>query len=303
MYHDTVLLQNIINELEIKEKGVYIDTTLGGGSVSFEILNRLKGGNLISLDIDTDAINNFKLEFEKKYSKKFISNSMTLESNTITLVNENFSKLKEIILNLGKEKLKINGIIYDLGVSSFQIDNPKKGFSYMSDSDLDMRMDKRLKVTARDLLNGMYEKELSSMFERYSEEPFSKDIARNIVKFRKTKSIERSSDLVSIVKRSIRGQAYLYHHVSRIFQALRIKVNNELGVLSDSLLLLPDILESGGRVVFLTYHSGEDRIIKHYFLHNDNFISLYKKPVTPSDEEISKNRRARSAKMRVYEKK
>ncbi len=303
MYHDTVLLQNIINELEIKEKGVYVDTTLGGGSVSFEILNRLKGGNLISLDIDTDAINNFKLEFEKKYSKKFISNSMTLESNTITLVNENFSKLKEIILNLGKEKLKINGIIYDLGVSSFQIDNPQKGFSYMSDSDLDMRMDKRLKVTARDLLNGMYEKELSSMFERYSEEPFSKDIARNIVKFRKTKSIERSSDLVSIVKRSIRGQAYLYHHVSRIFQALRIKVNNELGVLSDSLLLLPDILESGGRVVFLTYHSGEDRIVKNYFLHNDNFISLYKKPVTPSDEEISKNRRARSAKMRVYEKK
>ena len=301
MYHDTVLLQNIINELDIKQDGVYCDATLGGGSVSFEILKKLNKGVLISLDIDTDAIDYFKSEFKVKYSTNIDKNSFVFEDKTVNLVNENFSKLKEVIKDIQVNKL--NGIVYDLGVSSFQIDNPKKGFSYMYDSNLDMRMDKRLKVTARDLINGLYEKELYNIFKIYSEEPFSKEIARNIVKRRKMKSIEKSSELVEIVRRSIRGQAYLYRHVSRIFQALRIKVNNELGVLSDSLLLLPDILESGGRVVFLTYHSGEDRIVKNYFLHNDNFISLYKKPVYPTEEEISINRRARSAKMRVYEKK
>ncbi len=301
MYHDTVLLQNIINELDIKQDGAYVDATLGGGSVSFEILKKLKKGSLISLDIDTDAIDHFKSEFRVINGISVEKNSFFCEDKTINLVNENFSELKNVVEKLHVKKL--DGIVYDLGVSSFQIDNPNKGFSYMSDSNLDMRMDKRLKVTARDLLNGLYEKELYNMFKVYSEEPFSKEIARNIVKRRKIKSIEKSSELVEIVRRSIRGQAYLYRHVSRIFQALRIKVNNELGVLSDSLLLLPDILESGGRVVFLTYHSGEDRIVKNYFLHNDNFISLYKKPVYPTEEEISINRRARSAKMRVYEKK
>lgn len=302
MYHESVLLQNIIGELALKNLGVYVDATLGGGGVSFEIIDSLEKGSVICLDVDIDAIDNFEKEIYKRYKVKVVNGKCKLKNINVYLYNKNFSELKEVLKDLNINY--VNGIVYDLGVSSFQIDNPSKGFSYIKDSPLDMRMDKNLKVTARDLLNGLYEKELYELFKNYSEDPFSKSIARNIVLSRKIKKIEKSSELVEIIRKSVKGQAHLYHHVSRIFQALRIKVNNELGVLKDSLLQLPDILDIGGRVIFITFHSGEDRIVKQYFLSNsDKFLSLYKKPILPDQSEIEKNRRARSSKMRIYEKK
>ncbi len=301
MYHESVLLQKVINKLDIKKNGIYIDATLGGGGVSFEILRRLSGGVLICFDIDEDAIKNFKSLFYLEYKTKFKGMEDSINGNKIFLFRENFSNIKNSLDTINISK--IDGIVYDFGVSSFQIDDASKGFSYMQNSILDMRMNKDLKITAQDLVNGMYESELEGIFRIYSEEPFSKQIARNIVKSRKMERIETSDQLVAIIKKSIRNQAYLYHHVSRIFQALRIKINNELGVIFDSLLLLPDILKHGGRVVLITFHSGEDRIVKNYFSESEEFFNLEKKIILPTDEEIFMNKRARSAKMRVYERK
>ncbi len=353
---------------DIGKGRIYVDMTLGGGGVSLKIIenlrasslgsgslgsrstepeslstNGLKYDTLISIDVDNDACLNFKKLLSKHFKDiKYTDSYIAVGNVKVYIVNSNFRDIKSILLNTNingdgyrsdDSIPKVNGIVYDLGLSSFQIDNEDKGFSYIGNSDLDMRMDKNLKVKASDLLNGLYEDELYSIFTKYGEEPFSRIIAKNIIKKRKEKEIVKSDELVRIISASVRlpvardpknqdsrdrdprNKAYLYHHVSRIFQALRIAVNDELGALFDSLHQVPEILEHGGRVEIISFHSLEDRIVKNFFKGSGSlgsgslgsesrpkeFISLYKKPITPGIAEIKENNRARSAKLRVYE--
>ncbi len=336
-YHNSVLLQQVLDNLgiytigmnitDISEERIYIDMTLGGGGVSLKIIENLqkgidegsfKKGTLISIDVDNDACLNFKKFLDKHFKNiKYMDTYIAVGNIKVYIINSNFRDIKSILSDINIES-NVNGIVYDLGLSSFQIDNNDKGFSYSENSDLDMRMDKNLKVKASDLLNGLYEDELYNIFIKYGEEPFSRIIAKNIIKKRKEKEIVTSDELVKIISSSVkiplkrdlgpRNKAYLYHHVSRIFQALRIAVNDELGALFDSLHQVPEILECGGRVEIISFHSLEDRIVKNFFkgtsskgTSSKEFISLYKKPIIPDTAEIEKNNRARSAKLRVYE--
>ncbi|MHB8443385.1 MAG: 16S rRNA (cytosine(1402)-N(4))-methyltransferase RsmH [Patescibacteria group bacterium] len=352
-YHNSVLLQQVLDNLgiytvgiytsgiytsgiytkngdtgNISKERIYVDMTLGGGGVSLKIIENLQQGGfrkatLVSIDVDNDACLNFRKLLDKHFKNIKDMNTYILVGDVrVYIVNSNFRNIKSILSGINIES-KVNGIVYDLGLSSFQIDNSDKGFSYIENSDLDMRMDKNLKVKASDLINGLYEDELYNIFKKYGEEPFSRIIAKNIIKKRKEKEIVKSDELVKIISYSVkiplkkelesRNKAYLYHHVSRIFQALRIAVNDELGALFDSLHQVPEILEHGGRVEIISFHSLEDRIVKNFFNGsrsneyrsggNKEFISLYKKPIVPETMEIEKNKRARSAKLRVYEKK
>ena len=382
-YHNSVLLQQVLDNLgiytagiytagidtkngntgDISKERIYVDMTLGGGGVSLKIIENLQKGieqgrfkeaTLVSIDVDSDACLNFRKLLDKHFKNVIHKDTYILVGNVrVYIVNSNFRDIKSILSHIkiksnesgsngSKSKgsrSKVNGIVYDLGLSSFQIDNPDKGFSYSENSELDMRMDKHLKVKASDLLNGLYEDELYNIFTKYGEEPFSRIIAKNIIKKRKEKEIVTSDELVRIISSSVprarisvprnldsrnldsrdlgpRNKAYLYHHVSRIFQALRIAVNDELGALFDSLHQVPEILEHGGRVEIISFHSLEDRIVKNFFKEwipqgskpkgskskdNKEFISLYKKPIIPGVLEIKENSRARSAKLRVYE--
>ena len=297
MYHNAVLFKNIIDNLGIEKGKIYVDATLGGGSITLGIANKLQTGTVIGFDVDINAIENFSnkgLQIINPFHFK-------LKDVDIYLINANFRKIASELTKIGINH--VDGVVYDLGVSSFQIDNPNMGFSYKAESLLDMRMDKNLKVTAQDLLMVMYKNELEDMFKKYSDEPFAHTIALNIVKERKKKKIQSSLQLVEIVKSSIRNQTYLYRHVARVFQALRIAVNDELGALNDSLLQLPTLIAYGGRVEIVTFHSIEDRKVKSFFKENtDKFRSLYNNIVYPSDVEINENIRSRSAKLRIYEK-
>jgi 16S rRNA (cytosine1402-N4)-methyltransferase len=359
-YHNSVLLQQVLDNLgiytagiytkngdtgDISKERIYVDMTLGGGGVSLKIIENLQKGieqgsfkkaTLVSIDVDNDACLNFRKLLDKHFKNVIHKDTYLLVGNVrVYIVNSNFRDIRSILSRIkikskdSRLKVsghKVNGIVYDLGLSSFQIDNPKKGFSYSENSDLDMRMDKNLKVKASDLLNGLYEDELYNIFTKYGEEPFSRIIAKNIIKKRNEKEIVTSDELVKIISSSVKlpvarisvpkNKAYLYHHVSRIFQALRIAVNDELGALFDSLHQVPEILEHGGRVEIISFHSLEDRIVKNFFKEwsphgskpqgsiskdNKEFISLYKKPIIPGVLEIKENSRARSAKLRVYE--
>lgn len=306
MFHNSVLLQEVIENLNVRDGGVYIDATLGGGGMSIAIIERLKKGVLICIDRDIDAIRNFSELIEKKYKIKVSGNmNFKIQKNGLDifvyLYNDDFRNISECFESI-KIEGKVLGIIYDFGVSSFQLDNPDRGFSYMNDSVLDMRMDRRLSVRAEDLLAGLYENELERIFRDYGDEPLSKLIAKEIVKFRKKEKVTKSSQLLGIIAGVVRNHTYLYHHASRIFQALRIAVNDELGAIHLSLPQLPMILDSGGRVEFLTFHSLEDREVKIFFKDRHDFRSIYDKPIRPTDIEIKNNIRSRSAKLRVYEK-
>lgn len=303
--HYSVLLNEAINGLNIKENGIYVDATLGGGGHSSKILEKLKSGHLYAFDQDIYAIEKSRKRLEE------------IGSN-FTIIKANFKDLKEELNKLGVTK--IDGIVYDLGVSSFQLDIPERGFSYRYDAPLDMRMDQSRELTAEIIVNEYSFSELQNIFYRYGEEPFSKQIARKIEEVRKSKRIKTTFELVDVIKSALPQKVLNKkgHPAKQVFQALRIAVNDELRVFEDSILDALSMLNKGGRAVVITFHSLEDRICKVVFKEKSTinipeglpivvkeeapFRLITKHPVLPSDEELSVNQRSHSAKMRVIEK-
>ncbi|WIF94759.1 16S rRNA (cytosine(1402)-N(4))-methyltransferase RsmH [Caminicella sporogenes] len=305
--HITVLLKETIENLNIKPNGIYVDGTLGGGGHSELICSHLNNeGLLIAIDQDEDAITASRLKL-----KRFESN--------IKFVHDNFSNIKNILNSLGIDK--INGIVLDLGVSSYQLDKGDRGFSYMHDAKLDMRMDKSKNFTAEDVVNTYSEEKLENIIRLYGEEKWASRIANFIVRERKKKKIERTGELVEIIKSAIPAKARRSgpHPAKRTFQAIRIEVNNELNILEDTIEDVVEFLEVGGRICIITFHSLEDRIIKNTFkklsrgcicppdfpictCNNKSKLKIItKKPILPSEREIELNPRSRSAKLRVAE--
>ncbi|WP_432409453.1 16S rRNA (cytosine(1402)-N(4))-methyltransferase RsmH [Wukongibacter sp. M2B1] len=306
--HETVLLEETIDNLNINPKGIYVDGTLGGGGHSELICSKLsEEGLLIGIDQDQEALAHAR-ERLKKHSNRF------------EFVNSNFSNIKEVLAKLGIEK--INGIVLDLGVSSYQLDNKERGFSYMQDAKLDMRMDRNRSLTAEEVVNEYSEKELQKIIKLYGEEKWASRIAKYIVLERKEKEIKTTGDLVEIIKKAIPAGARRNgpHPAKRTFQAIRIEVNNELGILEQTVKAVSEVLDEGGRICIITFHSLEDRIIKNVYKElatgcicppelpicrcdNEPILKIItRKPVYPSDVEIEVNPRARSAKLRVAEK-
>ena len=304
--HYSVLLNEAVEGLDIKEDGIYVDCTLGGAGHSLEILKRLKNGKLYAFDQDNVAIENAK-EKLAEYSDK------------VVFIKSNFVNLKEKLAELGVHE--VDGVLYDLGVSSPQLDTPERGFSYNYDTRLDMRMDTDVKISAYEVVNEYSYHDLVKIFYRYGEENFSKQIARNIEKKREQKPIETTFELVEIIKESIPAAKRRTggHPAKRVFQAIRIAVNNELSVFEDSLEQAIDIVSVGGRISVITFHSLEDRICKQIFnsysksknipknlpIMPEESLSKLKvitrKPIYPSDIELEENNRSRSAKLRVAE--
>ena len=302
--HYSVLLNEAVEGLNIKENGIYVDCTLGGAGHSLEILKRLKNGKLYAFDQDSVALENAK-EKLAEYSDK------------VVFIKSNFVNLKEKLAEYGVHE--VDGVLYDLGVSSPQLDTPERGFSYNYDTRLDMRMDTDAKISAYEVVNEYSYHDLVKIFYRYGEENFSKPIARNIEKKREQKPIETTFELVEIIKESIPAAKRRTggHPAKRVFQAIRIAVNNELSVFEDSLEQAIDIVSVGGRISVITFHSLEDRICKQIFnsyskskdipknlpIMPEESLSKLKvitrKPIYPSDIELEENNRSRSAKLRV----
>ncbi len=306
--HESVLLNECIENLNIKSDGIYVDGTIGGAGHSKYILEKLDTGLLIGIDQDKEA-----LEKAEKVLNQIEGNYQ--------LVHNNFANIKNILDTL--EIDKIDGILLDLGVSSYQIDNPERGFSYMKDGTLDMRMNQNQVITAMDVVNDYTYDELVNIFFDYGEEKYSRRIASNIIDRREKSKIKTTHELVDIIKEAI-PQRELYgdsHPAKRVFQAIRIEVNNELNIIKQTIFDAVDRLSKKGRIVIITFHSLEDRIVKHAFkeLYNDCICPpdmpictcdqkreikiITRKPIYPSDEELEVNSRSRSAKLRVAEKK
>lgn len=306
--HTSVLLQETIENLRIKPEGIYVDGTLGGGGHALRIAERLKGtGRLIGIDQDGDAIEAAGKRLEP-YRER------------ITLIRDNYCHMKEALQQIGIEK--VDGIVLDLGVSSFQLDNAERGFSYKYDTKLDMRMDTRQSLSAREIINDYSETELYHIIKDYGEEQFAKNIAKHIAMARKEKPVETTGQLCEIIKAAIpaKMRAAGGHPAKRTFQAVRIACNRELEVLKDSLDQLIDLLNPGGRICIITFHSLEDRIVKSAFRKNENPCTcppdfpvcvcgqvskgkvITRKPILPSEEEVKANQRAKSAKLRVFSK-
>ena len=306
--HKSVLLDETIEGLAIKPDGIYLDGTLGGGGHSSEICRRLAGGHLIGIDQDEEA-----LAAASERLKPF--------QDKITLVRDNYCNAPEVIKNLGITG--VDGIVLDLGVSSYQLDNVERGFSYRYDTALDMRMDTRQSLTAREIINEYPERELYRIIRDYGEDQFAKNIAKHIAAARKEKSIETTGELNELIKAAIpaRMRANGGHPSKRTFQAIRIECNHELDVLKNSLDELIAMLNPGGRICIITFHSLEDRIVKSAFRKNENPCTcppdfpvcvcgkkskgrvITRKPILPSDEEMEENPRSKSAKLRIFEKK
>ena len=306
--HTSVLLEETIENLRIKPDGVYLDGTLGGGGHSLRIVSGLgDSGRLIGIDRDEDAIKAAGLRL-KPYADK------------VTLVHDNYRNAAKALARLGIGQ--VNGIVLDLGVSSFQLDNAERGFSYKYDTKLDMRMDTRQELTAADIVNGYSETELYHVIKDYGEEQFARNIAKHIVNARRDRPIETTGELNEIIKAAIpaKMRASGGHPSKRTFQAIRIECNRELDVLKESLDDLVTVLAPEGRLCIITFHSLEDRIVKTAFRRYENPCIcppdfpvcvcgrtpegrvITKKPILPSDEEIENNKRAKSAKLRVFEK-
>ena len=287
-----VMADEAIDLLKVKKGGWYVDCTLGGGGHSEQILKQK--GNLIGIDQDPDAI-----EFVKK--KFLIFNLKFL--NKYQIIQGNFANLKELVNKAGLEK--VDGILFDLGTSTHQLLTPERGFSFNTDAVLDMRMDiNSQSVTAKDLINGLSEKELVELFFKLGEENFSRPIARAIVSARRLKLIEMGSELAGIVLK-VRGKKEGKNHpATKVFQALRIAVNDELNNLKSALPQAVELLNKEGRLVVISFHSLEDRIVKNYFKEEGKQIIkiITKKPLTPTREEVNNNQRSRSAKLRAVEK-
>ncbi len=306
MKHYSVMLKEVIDALNIKPTGIYVDATLGYAGMSKEILKRLnKDGLLIGIDQDKEA-----REYSDKELQKIGSNYKILPIN--------FKDLKKSLTELNISK--IDGIIFDLGFSSPQIDDEERGFSFMKDAPLDMRMNLENKVTAKDIVNNFKEEELVDCFFKYGEEKLAKVISKGIVRARSTKQITTTLELVEIIKKSV-GANYFYkeHPERKIFQALRIMVNDEINVLESVLPDAINLLNKEGRIAVITFHSLEDRVVKKLFkkysevdelvkglpIIPDEYKPLIKlvnrKPILPSDEELKENSRSHSAKLRVAE--
>jgi 16S rRNA (cytosine1402-N4)-methyltransferase len=306
--HTTVLLDEAVNGLNIQPDGIYVDCTLGGAGHSSLILSKLTdNGKLFAFDQDEVAIANAK---EK----------LSVYGEQLTIIKSNFLYLKEELEQLGIEK--VDGVLYDLGVSSPQLDTPERGFSYHHDAPLDMRMDNDADISAYDVINHWSYEDLVRIFFRYGEEKFSKQIARKIEARRESKPIETTFELVDLIKEGIPAPARRKggHPAKRIFQAVRIAVNDELAVFEKSLQKAIDILNPGGRISVITFHSLEDRICKATFKKASEIPDLphglpvipeefkpimkliTRKPILPSEEELEHNNRARSAKLRIVEK-
>ena len=307
--HAPVMPDECISNLDIKEDGIYVDGTIGGGGHSSLICSRLsEKGTLIGIDRDMDALDASRKRLsEFKCTKHF--------------VQSNYSGIKRVLEELGISG--IDGALLDLGVSSFQLDNPERGFSYMNDAPLDMRMDQNSGFTAGDVVNTYSEKELAKIIRDYGEERWATRIAAFVVRARKEKNIETTGELVQIIKNAIPASARRDgpHPAKRTFQAIRIEVNDELGQLKRAVTDFIDVLAPGGRLAIITFHSLEDRIVKEACNKRANPCTcppelpvcvcgkvadvkkITKKPVTPGDEETETNPRSRSAKLRVLEKK
>lgn len=305
MKHYSVLKKELIDGLNINSDGIYVDATLGYAGDSSEILKRMKRGFLFAFDQDEEAI---------KYSDNILKNI----SSNYKIIYSNFKNIKE---KINEENIsKVDGIIYDLGISSPQIDEDYRGFSFMKDADLDMRMDLSNPLTAKDIVNNYKQEELTNIFYKYGEEDFSKTIASAIVKARKNKEINTTLELVEIIKTGVPYKYFVTKHPERrIFQAIRIEVNDELNVLSSSINDAIDMLKPGGRLCVITFHSLEDRIVKKIFKEKSEVNDLVKglpiipdeykpiiklinkKPILPSDEELDENSRSKSAKLRIIE--
>lgn len=305
--HKPVLLRETIELLDPKLGGIYVDATLGGGGHFLEILKRIGvEGKAIGIDRDEDAVKNAREKFSA--------------FPNVVVVRDNFKNIKDILRNLGFEK--VDGVVFDLGVSSYQLDEKNRGFSYMQDAPLDMRMDRSQKFSARDAVNQLDKKELARIIREYGEERWADRIAEFICERRKIKPIERTGELVDIIKDAIPARARRQgpHPAKRTFQALRIFVNDELEILSQSLKDAVEVLKPGGRICVITFHSLEDRIVKHTLKElargctcpkdvpvctcnrKKEVKVLTPKPVLPSEEEVNINPRARSAKLRAAEK-
>ena len=304
--HYSVLLEEAVEGLNIKEDGIYVDCTLGGAGHSLEILKKLTTGKLYAFDQDNVALENAKIKLSE-YADK------------VVFIKSNFENLKEKLAE--QNVYEVDGVLYDLGVSSPQLDTPERGFSYNYDTRLDMRMDTDASISAYEVVNEYSYHDLVRIFYRYGEEKFSKQIARNIEKKRELVPIETTFQLVDIIKESIPAAKRRTggHPAKRVFQAIRIAVNNELSVFENSLEQAIDIVKVGGRISVITFHSLEDRICKQIFnsyaknkeipknlpiLPNESLSKLKlitRKPICPSNKELEENNRSRSAKLRVAE--
>lgn len=304
--HKSVLLKEVIESLNIRPDGIYVDGTLGGGGHAYEVCKRLKNGKLIGIDQDEDA-----LFAAAKRLEEF--------GERVLLVRDNYSNIESVLREQGIKK--VDGICLDLGVSSYQLDNADRGFTYREDVALDMRMDMREERTAADILNGYTEKELCRVIRDYGEELFAKNIARHIVRAREEKPIETSGQLIEIIRAAMPKKMQIKggHPAKRTFQALRIEVNRELEVLEHSIDKMIELLAPGGRLAIISFHSLEDRIVKNHFRKNEdpcicpkNFPIcvcgqksrgrvLTRKGILPGREEVEENPRAKSAKLRVFE--
>ena len=306
--HKSVLLDETIEGLKIKPDGIYLDGTLGGGGHSSEICRRLSGGRLIGIDQDAEAIAAATERLEPFREK-------------VILVRDNYCNAPAVVKSLGLEG--VDGIVLDLGVSSYQLDNVERGFSYRYDTALDMRMDTRQSLSAKEIVNEYPERELYRIIRDYGEDQFAKNIAKHIAAARTDRPIETTGELNELIKAAIpaKMRANGGHPSKRTFQAIRIECNHELDVLKNSLDELIGLLNPGGRICIITFHSLEDRIVKSAFRKNENPCTcppdfpvcvcgkesqgkvITRKPILPGAQELETNSRSKSAKLRIFEKK
>ena len=305
--HKSVLLYETVDELNIKPDGIYVDGTLGGGGHSYEIAKRLsEGGRLIGIDQDEDAI-------------KAASKRLEPYMDRVTIVRNNYCNMDKVLDELGIDK--VDGIMLDLGVSSYQLDAADRGFTYNVDTALDMRMDQRQEITAKDIVNEYSEFDLYRIIRDYGEDRFAKNIAKHIVAARQEKPIETTFELNDIIKAAIpmKVRATGGHPSKRTYQAIRIELNKELEVLENSIDMMIDRLKPEGRLCIITFHSLEDRIVKSAFRKNENPCTcpshfpvcvcgkiskgkvITRKPILPSEAETESNSRSKSAKLRIFE--
>ncbi|MFA5782258.1 MAG: 16S rRNA (cytosine(1402)-N(4))-methyltransferase RsmH [Bacteroidales bacterium] len=292
-YHESVLSKESIDGLDVKPDGIYVDVTFGGGGHSKEILKKLETGRLVAFDQDEDVLKN------------------ALKDERFTLVNANFRFLKNFLMYY--KALPVDGIIADLGISSHQIDDPDRGFSTRFDSELDLRMDRKGKLDAKDILNDYSSEEISALFFKYGEMQNAKRLANAIVRYRKDKKIHTVPDLKNAIgKFAKKGKENKFY--AKVFQALRIEINNEMDSLKDMLLQSKEVLNPGGKLVVISYHSLEDRLVKNFmragnfegivekdFYGNEitPFKMITRKPIVPGQDELDRNKRSRSAKLRI----
>ena len=305
--HKSVLLYETVDSLNIRPDGIYVDGTLGGGGHAYEVCKRLgEHGRLIAIDQDADAI-------------AAASTRLSEFQDKVTVVRSNYENIASVLHDLGIEK--VDGIYLDLGVSSYQLDTASRGFTYREDAPLDMRMDQRNPQTAADIVNNYSEMELYRIIRDYGEDRFAKNIAKHIVRQRQEKPYETTGELIETIKAAIPAKirATGGHPAKRTFQAIRIELNHELDVLNRSIDTMIDLLNPGGRLSIITFHSLEDRIVKKRFRDNENpcicppefpvcmcgrkskGTVITRKPVVPGEEELEYNKRSKSSKLRVFE--